>query len=247
MQLFVFLSFQEQRGREERRRRGFSVALNIFLYCEKCSMFMCLHASQGGEMNNRGLVIGSIRRTCSFLFCWSHRRAHPLKSKQTRRLIRLWFSTPVSMFFLSGFHFPAPDGDASRRGEVRSAAPDGCRRFSSRLAEAFVALTGRWWERSSALSEWVRPFLLKKLRLMRGWTVAGQDVSTRSAAPGWRRPLLEAAAHVAFFVSRQVTLPTPGCVSPLYWWYTVHYNALNVCVCVNGLLFLYKSRFKLIF
>lgn len=68
MQLFVFLSFQEQRGREERRRRGFSVALNIFLYCEKCSMFMCLHASQGGEMNNRGLVIGSIRRTCSFLF-----------------------------------------------------------------------------------------------------------------------------------------------------------------------------------
>lgn len=31
-----------------------------------------------------------------------------------------------------------------------------------------------------------------------------------------RRPLLEAAAHVAFFVSRQVTLPTPGCVSPLY-------------------------------
>lgn len=68
MQLFVFLSFQEQRGSEERRRRGFSVALNIFLYCEKCSMFMCLHASQGGEMNNRGLVIGSIRRRCSFLF-----------------------------------------------------------------------------------------------------------------------------------------------------------------------------------
>ena len=68
MQLLVFLSFQVQRGREERRRSGFSVALNIFLYCEKCSMFMCLHVNQGGEMNNRVLVIGSIRRTCSFLF-----------------------------------------------------------------------------------------------------------------------------------------------------------------------------------
>lgn len=208
---------------------------------------MCLHASQGGEMNNRGLVIGSIRRTCSFPFLL----VAPTSSSSQ---IQTNASTHPSLIldarfdvFLSGFHFPAPDGDASRRGEVRSAAPACCRRFSSRLAEAFVALTGRWWERSSALSEWVRPFLLKKLRLMRGWTVAGQDVSTRSAAPGWRRPLLEAAAHVAFFVSRQVTLPTPGCVSPLYWWYTVHYNALNVCVCVNGLLFLYKSRFKLIF
>ena len=61
MQLFVFLSFQEQRGREG----GFSVLpLNIFLYCEKCSMFLCLHVNQGGEMNNRVLVIGSIRRTC---------------------------------------------------------------------------------------------------------------------------------------------------------------------------------------
>lgn len=119
MQLFVFLSFQEQRGSEERRRRrGFSVALNIFLYCEKCSMFMCLHASQGGEMNNRGLVIGSIRRTCSFLFCWSHRRARPLKSKQTRRLIRLWFSTPVSMFFWAVFI--SPRLTVMRLGEVKS-------------------------------------------------------------------------------------------------------------------------------
>lgn len=143
MQLFVFLSFQEQRGREERRRRGFSVALNIFLYCEKCSMFMCLHASQGGEMNNRGLVIGSIRRTCSFPFLL----VAPTSSSSQ---IQTNASTHPSLIldarfdvFLSGFHFPAPDGDASRRGEVRSAAPDGCRRFSSRLAEAFVALTGR--------------------------------------------------------------------------------------------------------
>ncbi len=28
----------------------FSVALNIFLSCEMCSMFMCLHVNQGGEL-----------------------------------------------------------------------------------------------------------------------------------------------------------------------------------------------------
>lgn len=227
--------------------RGFSVALNIFLYCEKCSMFLCLHVNQGGEMNNRVLVIGSIRRTCGWSLQVYFFQSGATAADSTDELV-LWsqnkhvdssISASRRLFgcFLSGCHFPAPDRDASRRGEVRSAASDGrpsrrCRQLSTRLAEAFVALAGWRWERSSAPSEWFRPSLLKKLSLMRGWTVAGQDVSTRSPASGSRRPLLEAAAHVSFFVSCQVTLPTPGCVPLLYWWYTVHYNALNVCVCV---------------
>lgn len=35
----------------------FSVALNIFLYCEMCSMFMCLHVNRGGKFNSTVITL----------------------------------------------------------------------------------------------------------------------------------------------------------------------------------------------
>ena len=46
-------SWQEQNGREE-TGGGFSVALNIFFYCDMCSMRLCLHVNQGERNQESG-------------------------------------------------------------------------------------------------------------------------------------------------------------------------------------------------